>query len=137
MRRSLFVTALVVGLIMAGAWTNWWRNGGTGADTAPESPIQPSAGETSADTATEQPKLPENDPPEGLSITKSGQRDHFPVLRKPWLVESRLGDTMLAPDEPVLGIALGNEAHAYSTNQLNAHEMVVDEIGSTPILVTY
>jgi hypothetical protein len=82
-------------------------------------------------------KLPETAPPPGLSINAWSTRDCFPVIRKPWYVSARLGDTLLAPDEPVLGLVLGNEIRAYSTNQLNEHEMVLDEIAGTPVLVTY
>jgi hypothetical protein len=82
-------------------------------------------------------KLPETAPPPGLSINAWSTRDCFPVIRKPWYVSARLGDTLLAPDEPVLGLVLGNEIRAYSTNQLNEHEMVLDDIAGTPVLVTY
>jgi hypothetical protein len=37
----------------------------------------------------------------------------------------------------VLGLVLDGVARAYPTNQLNDHEMVVDDIGGTPVLVTY
>jgi len=82
-------------------------------------------------------KLPETAPPPGSSINAWSTRDCFPVIRKPWYVSARLGDILLAPDEPVLGLVLGNEIRAYSTNQLNEHEMVLDEIAGTPVLVTY
>jgi hypothetical protein len=47
------------------------------------------------------------------------------------------GDRALARDEPVLGLVIGEEARAYSTNQLNEHEMVLDTIAGTPVLVSY
>jgi Protein of unknown function (DUF3179) len=81
--------------------------------------------------------LPDTPPPPGLSINAWSTRDCFPVIRKPWYVSAGLGDTLLAPDEPVLGLVLGNEIRAYSTNQLNEHEMVLDDIAGTPVLVTY
>jgi hypothetical protein len=82
-------------------------------------------------------QLPDTPPPPGLSINAWSTRDCFPVIRKPWYVSAGLGDTLLAPDEPVLGFVLGNEIRAYSTNQLNEHEMVLDDIAGTPVLVTY
>jgi hypothetical protein len=85
----------------------------------------------------EQPTLSETAPPPGLPIVAWGPRDSFPVIRKPFFVSARQGDTELATDEPVLGLVLDGEARAYSTNQLNRHEMVVDQVGDTPILVTY
>jgi hypothetical protein len=82
-------------------------------------------------------KLPETRPPPDLPIIPWGKRDHFQVIRKPWFVSAKEGKKLLAVDEPVLGIVLGGEARAYSTNHLNKHEMVLDEIAGTPILVTY
>ena len=83
------------------------------------------------------PKLPETSPPPGLPIISWGKRDHFPVIRRPeyWTVKQAEG--ALAHDEPVLGVVIGSEARAYSTNQLNEHEMVIDTVAETPVLVTY
>jgi hypothetical protein len=83
------------------------------------------------------PPLEETSPPPGLPIVPWGKRNHFPVIRKPQYVSAAQGDRLLALDEPVLGLVLGGEARAYSTNQLNDHEMVVDTLAGTPVLVTY
>src|SRR5437879_6241840 len=83
------------------------------------------------------PRLPETQPPAGLPIVAWGKRGHFPVIRKPQYLTAEQGDRALARDEPVLGLVIGKEARAYSTNQLNEHEMVVDTIAGTPVLVTY
>ena len=83
------------------------------------------------------PKLPETEPPPDLPIMPWGHRDLFPVIRNPWYVSARVGDTLLLDNEPVLGLVIGNQARAYSTNQLNEHEMVIDEISGTPVLVSY
>ena len=143
MRRLILIVTILLGpALAAGGWWLACRMKGGGWSVAgsmhlvpPPSTLHPPPSTTGS--VSELPKLPETDPPQGLAITLWGKRDHFPIIRKPWLVDSRLADTMLLPDEPVLGIALGNEARAYSTNQLNEHEMVVDEIGGSPILVTY
>ena len=82
-------------------------------------------------------KLPETSPPPDLPIIPWAKRDHFPVIRKPSFVSAKEGKRLLDSDEPVLGISMGGEARAYSTNHLNKHEMVLDEIAGTPILVTY
>jgi hypothetical protein len=37
----------------------------------------------------------------------------------------------------VLGVVVKGRARAYSTNQLNFHEIVIDELAGVPILVTY
>lgn len=83
------------------------------------------------------PKLPETDPPPGLPIVPWGKRGHFPVIRNPRYASAAEGDRLLAHDEPVLGLVLDGQARAYSTNQLNEHEMVIDDIAGTPVLVTY
>jgi len=83
------------------------------------------------------PKLPETTPPPGLPIITWGPRDLFPVIRNPEYWTAEQGDAALAPDEPVLALVINGEARAYSTNQLNEHEMVVDTLAGTPILVTY
>jgi len=76
-------------------------------------------------------------PPPGLPIVPWGRRDHFPVIRHPNYVPAKEGDRLLAADEPVLGLVLGGQARAYSTNQLNDHEMVIDDVGGVPVLITY
>jgi hypothetical protein len=83
------------------------------------------------------PKLPESSPPPGLPIIPWGKRDHFPVIRRPEYWTVKQAEAALAHDEPVLGLVIGNEARAYSTNQLNEHEMVIDTIADTPVLVSY
>jgi len=83
------------------------------------------------------PRLPETQPPAGLPIIAWGKRDHFPVIRRPQYLTAEQGDRALARDEPVLGLVIGDEVRAYSTNQLNDHEMVLDTIAGTPVLVSY
>ena len=83
------------------------------------------------------PRLPETQPPAGLPIILWGKRDHFPVIRRPQYLTAEQGNRAMARDEPVLGLVIGEEARAYSTNQLNEHEMVLDTIAGTPVLVSY
>jgi hypothetical protein len=105
---------------------------------APEATPPPPFAGAPADTETAAPpQLPETDPPAGLPIVAWGRRNHFPTIRKPRFLTADQGDMLLAMDEPVLGVVLGGEPRAYPTNQLNDHEMVLDEVSSTPILVTY
>ena len=42
-----------------------------------------------------------------------------------------------ADDELVMGVAIDGEAKAYPVGLLNSREMVNDELGRTPILVTW
>lgn len=83
------------------------------------------------------PRLPETSPPPGLPIIPWGKRDHLPVIRRPEYFTAEQGDLALARDEPVLGVVIGGETRAYSTNQLNEHEMVIDTLGGVPVLVSY
>ena len=85
----------------------------------------------------EEVALPETPPPPGLPILAARPRDTFRVIRKPWLLSANQGDIMLVADEPVLGLVIHGDARAYSTNQLNDHEMVLDDVGGTPVLVSY
>jgi hypothetical protein len=124
----LFATAIL--LLASFAGYCWLRS-------LHEQAIESQAPSVVAQSAPEPPTLPETAPPPELPIVIWGLRDSFPVIRTPWFVSARQGDTALADDEPVLGVMLDGEARAYSTNQLNRHEMVIDQIGDTPILVTY
>jgi hypothetical protein len=81
--------------------------------------------------------LHETEPPKELPLVTWGKRDHFPMIRKPKFITAGDGDQLLAKDEPVLGLVVGPDTRAYSTNQLNRHEMVLDEVGGVPVLVTY
>ena len=72
-----------------------------------------------------------------MPIVPWGKRGYFPVIRNPQYLTADEGDRALARDEPVLGLVIGKQARAYSTNQLNDHEMVVDTIAGTPVLVSY
>ena len=46
-------------------------------------------------------------------------------------------NAQMSPEEPVLGVAIGNDAHAYSLWQLDAHEIVNDIVGDVPIAATW
>jgi len=95
------------------------------------------SGEPDAKEDSTLPRLPETSPPPGLPIIPWGKRDHFPVIRNPEYWSADEGDNGLTRDEPVLGLVINGESRAYSTNQLNDHEMVVDTIAGRPVLVTY
>ena len=136
-RKVLLISCLgLLGAIAVGWYymRAHWEMGGAVEPRSPgfAPPLVP------ADGAEEElVKLPETSPPPDLPIIPWAKRDHFPVIRKPWFVSAKEGKRLLDVDEPVLGIVMGGEARAYSTNHLNKHEMVLDEIAGTPILVTY
>jgi hypothetical protein len=108
-------------------------------DPLPQAKSSPATISSSAgdDAIRPEERLPETSPPPGLPITALGPRDLFPIIREPRYVSASDGDKLLAPWEPVLGLCVGLETRAYSTNQLNKHKMVLDVVGGTPVLVTY
>jgi hypothetical protein len=64
-------------------------------------------------------------------------RDFFRVITKPeYLAVDEAGWSM-SDDEVVIGLEIDGEYRAYPTNYLNDHEMVREEIGGLPLLVTW
>ena len=47
------------------------------------------------------------------------------------------GDSTLRPDEIVMGLVINGDARAYPTGLMRAREMVNDEVGGTPVLVSW
>ncbi len=64
-------------------------------------------------------------------------RDGIPALNRPQNVSAAGGDSFLAPDALVLGVAIGGQARAYPHNVLWWHEIVNDELGGRAIVVSY
>jgi hypothetical protein len=128
MRRSVVMTACVCLALGLAAAAFVWLTRPYGRAARGRGPA-----DESTRTRPEEPDLP----PPGLPILASRPRDWFPIIDKPRYVDVADAEGLLIDDEPVLGLVLGGQARAYSTNQLNNHEMVLDEIGGTPVLVTY
>jgi hypothetical protein len=61
----------------------------------------------------------------------------IPAITDPVFVTGEEAVQQMSPKEPVMGLLYGGEARAYSLWQLDAHEIVNDEIGGTPIAVTW
>jgi len=61
----------------------------------------------------------------------------IPAIDDPSFVSGAAADAQMSPGEPVLGIVLDGEARAYSLWQLDAHEIVNDEIKGTAIAATW
>lgn len=79
-------------------------------------------------------------------IAASGMpRDGLPVLDHPVFITPGEADAInkeergkyLVSTDRVIGVAIGGEAKAYPVRALNWHEAALDEMGGTPILVTY
>ncbi len=63
-------------------------------------------------------------------------RDGIPALTNPDYVSAAKADYM-RPDEQILGVFLNGVARAYPTRVLSWHEVVNDEFGDEPVLVSW
>jgi hypothetical protein len=61
----------------------------------------------------------------------------IPAIDEPDFVGGSEADRQMRSDEPVLGVVIGKEARAYSLWQLDAHEIVNDEIAGSAIAATW
>ena len=68
-------------------------------------------------------------------IQDSLPRDAIPAIRNPEFVPAE--EAGLDDNEPVVGITIDGESHAYSIYLLNHHEIVNDKIGDTFFAVTW
>ena len=64
-------------------------------------------------------------------------KDGIPAIDKPLFVDPEVADTWLKPREPVVLVEIGDEAKAYPLSILTWHEIVNDEVGDTPVTVTF
>jgi len=63
--------------------------------------------------------------------------DAIPAIRTPEFVTGEAADLQMLPDEPVLGVVIGGEVHAYSLWHLDHHEIVNDTVGGRAIAATW
>ena len=61
----------------------------------------------------------------------------IPAIDDPEFVSGADAELQMRADEPVLGVVIGGEARAYSLWQLDAHEIVNDEIAGSAIAATW
>lgn len=61
----------------------------------------------------------------------------IPAINSPEFVSGAAAVEQMLPQEPVLGVVIGDEARAYSAWQLDAHEIVNDTVGDSAIAVTW
>jgi hypothetical protein len=64
-------------------------------------------------------------------------QDGIPAVDDPAIGDVEAGDEMMDPGDVVFGVELGGEARAYPQHVLVWHEIANDELGGTPIAVTY
>jgi hypothetical protein len=61
----------------------------------------------------------------------------IPAIDDPRFLVGDEADRQMRPDEPVMGVVMGDTARAYSMWHLDAHEIVNDTIEGTAIAVTW
>ena len=64
-------------------------------------------------------------------------RDGIPPLDRPTFEAVEQADRWLAAQEPVIAFAVGGDARAYPLQILVWHEIVNDEVGGVPVVVTF
>ena len=113
----------------------------------PEGSDAPSDGEQISEDAIEAPAIPPTPLPGNLDqvvVIEDGQEYYIrqiiqtdgilPIYNPEFTTADR---AELLPDELVMGVEINGDARAYSVGVLRAREMVNDEIGGTPVLVTW
>jgi hypothetical protein len=61
----------------------------------------------------------------------------IPAILNPEYLSGEEADKQMQNSEPVMGLVMDGRAMAYSLWQLDAHEIVNDEVNGTPIAVTW
>jgi hypothetical protein len=113
-----------------------------GACSTPEvaEPTSTSSTTPATTTSTTQPEDQAADPGSAASFDDAylslGPGQSFPVLDDPTMVPASEA-TWLGPDEIVLGIVNGDQAHAFPAAQMAYHHIVNTSIAGEPYLVTY
>ncbi len=74
---------------------------------------------------------------DGEPIYKVLEPGAIPAIENPTFVTGAAADKQMKPGEPVIGVVIDGEAHAYSLWQLDAHEIVNDEIQGTAFAATW
>jgi hypothetical protein len=69
-------------------------------------------------------------------IPRPDPRDAIPAIRKPEHIAAKEA-TWLAPNDRVLGIAVGKESRAYPLKILVSHEIANDILAGTPVGASY
>ena len=83
---------------------------------------------------------PEPDPLLGR-VMNSGPmarpRDFFRIITKPEYFAADEAEGSMSDDEVVIGLEIDGECRAYPINYLNDHELVREQLGGLPLLVTW
>ncbi len=63
--------------------------------------------------------------------------DAIPAIREPEWLRGAAAGAQMAPEEPVIGVSIGNDAVCWSTWHLDRHEIVNDHAGGRAIAATW
>ena len=74
---------------------------------------------------------------DGDPVYKMLEVGGIPAIDDPEFVSGEVADAQMRPEEPVMGVVMGDEVRAYSLWQLDAHEIVNDTIKGSSIAVTW
>ena len=74
---------------------------------------------------------------DGEPIYKVLEPGAIPAIEAPTFVTGEAADGQMKPGEPVMGVVIDGESHAYSLWQLDAHEIVNDQIQGTAFAATW
>ncbi len=80
---------------------------------------------------------PQVGPPRELEIITLLGYDAIPAILSPRFVDANEAEAWMEPDEQVLGLSINGDNRAYSIRMLSRHEIVNDEVGGTPVAVTW
>ena len=79
------------------------------------------------------PATPSDEVPDGVKMLL--RRGAIPAVFEPRFVSADEAD--ISDDAWVLGVVINGEAHAYSLNLLNSHEVVNDVFGDVPVAAVW
>jgi hypothetical protein len=101
------------------------------------SPITPDFDVESFASINPNPEIREFDPNIDFGFDERARldRDAIEPIYTPKFVSP--ADAELRTDEIVMGLVINGDVRAYPTGLLRAREMVNDEVGGTPVLVTW
>ncbi len=139
----VLLIAGAVGLTVVVAWLGFGFGGSSPAsDAATGSPPTGSTAtasddELSVSTIGWRTNFKRHTVPLGEFMSGGPGKDGIPAIDAPQFVSSSEASSFLEAREPVVQLELGGEARAYPLQILIWHEIVNDEVGGTPVTVTF
>ncbi len=115
---ALILGALVIFVVFLPTLRQWWLK-------------------TRADEVTINYPFAQGSGTRDFSIVSILGRDGIPAILKPDMVSADFAAFQMDPNERVLGLSIKGDHRAYPLNMLSRHEIVNDEVGGTPVAVTW